>query len=154
MLLLTAVTIPHTLAHTEDKPLTANLIAGGGNPNSEMVAGIVTVWNDDDYLYVTYDVPCPWWLTETHLHVATDADGIPHTQKGNPIPGKFDYKTHGYAHVFTYPIPLNGWTTDTELFIAAHAVVCYYECGCETAWGAGSGFSGKNWATYFTYTVQ
>ena len=24
----------------------------------------------------------------------------------------------------------------------------------ETAWGAGTGFSGKNWATYFTYTVQ
>lgn len=27
-------------------------------------------------------------------------------------------------------------------------------CGEETAWGAGLGFPGKNWATYFGYTVQ
>lgn len=27
-------------------------------------------------------------------------------------------------------------------------------CETETAWGAGEDFSGKNWATYFTYVVQ
>jgi len=35
------------------------------------------------------------------------------------------------------------------------AVIDYsYIDKTETAWGAGTGFSGKNWATYFTYTVQ
>jgi hypothetical protein len=66
----------------------------------------------------------------------------------------------------TYAIPLM-WGVGAKLFIAAHAVVqnnsvavdwdIYGEpisWWTETAWGAGFDFSGKNWATYFKYTVQ
>ena len=159
MLLLTAVTIPHTLAHTECAPFTTDLIAGGGNPNSEITVGDVRVWNDDDYLYVKYNVPCPWWLIETHLHVAEELSDIPQTEAkgkgknvgGNPIPGHFEYN-HPWCG-WTYRIE-NTWEENDVLNIAAHAVVCSCECGCETAWGDGYGFIGKNWATYFTYTVQ
>ena len=53
---------------------------------------------------------------------------------------------------FTYPLPPSG----TTLYIAAQAEVSK-PGDSETAWGAlpcGSyGFPGKNWATYFTYTV-
>jgi hypothetical protein len=35
-----------------------------------------------------------------------------------------------------------------------YKTVVEYLYGAETAWGAGSDFPGKNWATYFTYTVQ
>ena len=172
MLLLTAVTIPYTSAQDACNP-TAELIAGGGNPKSAINVGEVRVWNDCDYLYVKY-VTCYWCFTETHLHVADEPSDIPQTEAkgkgkgnvgGNPIPGKFDYKTEHdvCAHVYKYTIPLGDWTTGDELVIAAHAEVCREincECVCETAWGDGTvclgngfDFPGRNWATYFTYTV-
>ena len=79
------------LAHTEAEPFAADLIAG-----KYMDAGDVLVWNDGEYLYVKY-VTVYSCLYETHLHVATTLggfDGIPQTKKGNPIPGKFEYKSH------------------------------------------------------------
>ena len=75
------------LAHTEDDPVVTDLLAG-----QYMDAGDVLVWNDADNLYVKYELE-GWCMSETHLHVADNLDGIPHTKKGNPIPGKFDYKT-------------------------------------------------------------
>ena len=75
-------------------------------------------------------------------------------KKHNQIPGRFDKNNHPG---WTYTIDLNDWEPDTELFIAAHAVVgksINCERVYETAWGDGDGFDGKNWATYFTYTVQ
>ena len=95
-------------------------------------------------------------MVETHVHVATTREGIPQ-KNGNPIPGKFKYKQTSQP----YSIPLS-WGTGTQLFIAAHAVLVNSKTGqTETAWGAlsdgygyGYGFSGKNWATYFPYSVQ
>jgi hypothetical protein len=43
---------------------------------------------------------------------------------------------------------------ETELFIAAHAVVQIREIQEETAWGGEDTFNDKNWATYFEYTIQ
>ena len=54
-------------------------------------AGTVTVSNDDTSLYVTYSAVDPWWLSETHLHVADSEAGIPQNRKGNPVPGNFQY---------------------------------------------------------------
>ncbi|MCK4730839.1 MAG: hypothetical protein KAT65_00145 [Methanophagales archaeon] len=120
MLLLTAATIAS--AHTEDAPFTTDLIAGGGNVASAIDAGNVLVWNDDDNLYVKY-VTDGWCLTETHLHIDISLDGIPQ-KKGNPIPGRFDYKTeHDCVTEYTYAIPQD-WDYCPELYIAAHAVVC------------------------------
>lgn len=137
------------IAHTEGEPFEVDLIAGGGNPASAIDAGDVLVWNDGEYLYVKY-VADHWCLYETHLHVATSEVDIPQTKKGNPIPGQFDYKTdHDPCETeYVYQIPLT-WSPETELYIAAHAAL-----GCESAWAAGGDFPGKNWATYFTYTVQ
>ena len=120
-------------------------------------------------------------------------------KNGNPIPGKFPYQccynetegewlfvkkpdtlygtcdaadpnlTDPCLSTITYTIPLNGWEAETQLSIAAHAVLQdlnnpIYEDGTdppviigyetETAWADGTDFDGKNWATYFTYTVQ
>ena len=101
----------------------ADLIAGGGNPKSEVDVGDVNVWNDGDYLYVQYVVDAPGWcLTETHLHVAMSMEAIPQ-KNGNPPPGQFDYKTeHACVTEYTYEIPLE-WTPCTDLYIAAHADV-------------------------------
>ena len=111
--------ISYLMKHTEEEPFTTPLIAG-----QTIDVGDVLVWNDGDYLYVKYVVDAEYWcLTETHLHVATSLEDIPQ-KNGNPPPGKFDYKSeHDCVADYTYTIPLD-WDPDTELFIAAHAVVC------------------------------
>jgi hypothetical protein len=119
--------------------------------------GDVIVSNDATHLYVTYMVDIIWLrLYETHVHASTLPIEIPQ-KNGNPIPGQFHYLTEHdrWVQVFTYTIPLEaGWTPGTEISIAAHAVVTGV-CGeFATAWGDGTGFSGKNWATYFNYTIQ
>jgi len=116
--------------------------------------GDVTVWREGDNLYVKYAITedsCA--LTETYLAVANSLDGIPKTKTGNPIPGQFACKMEHNPPVaeYTYTIDVAGWVAETK-YIAAHAVVACPDWGEETAWGAGSAFPGKNWATYFTYT--
>lgn len=124
LVLALGLTVP-VVAHTEDDPDVTDLIAGGGNPESAMVAGDVNVWNDGDNLSVQYVTTGGWCLTETHLHVATFMDGIPQ-RNGNPVPGQFDYPMeHDCVTQYTYTIPLDeGWVPcETYLYIAAHAVV-------------------------------
>ncbi|MGI6208704.1 MAG: hypothetical protein ACOYEW_10915 [Anaerolineae bacterium] len=171
-----AVALPMVvLAHTQEDPLRVDLIAG-----QNMDAGDVLVWNGVEngraFLQVTY-AGKDWCVGETHLHVATSLADIPQTRSGNPIPGQFTYKREGACTPgASIRIPLDNVPVGTVLYIAAHAEVfpmvdgggsC---CGCdpcgdlcsrcdctgegETAWGFGPGFSGANWATYFTYTVQ
>lgn len=146
MLILTTT----AMAHTACDPDCRDLIAGGGNPKSEIDAGDVMVWNDGCNLYVKF-VTDGWMLTETHLYVSSE--GI-----GKPAPGKFNYQMEFDPAVdeYTYVIPLNSWEPCTTLlYIAAHAVV---QNGCdgkeETAWGDGCVFPKSKWKTYFTYTVQ
>ncbi|MHA2103877.1 MAG: vWA domain-containing protein [Candidatus Hodarchaeales archaeon] len=142
-------------------PFVTDLIAGGGNPKSAIDAGDVIIWNDQDNLYVTYNTTDGWYMTETHLQVADSLDGIPQTKKGNPIPGKFEYKDYFDPGIqtYTYSIPWT-WDPGTNLYIAAHAVVekiiGYDNYGDpifqkETGWGNGEDFDGKNWATYIVY---
>jgi hypothetical protein len=123
------------LAHTCDSPQVTELIANGGSPATAVDVGQVEVCNDGDYLYVKYiidadltpgdtsDDGVPTLITYTHLHVATDPEEIPQ-KKGNPIPGKFDYKTMHDPGVMdhTYQIPLD-WDPNTDVYVAAHAVV-------------------------------
>jgi len=139
-------------AQSGDDALVSALIAGGGNPKSEINVGCITVWIECGYLYVRYSTR--WCLTETHLHVATSLSGIPQ-KNGNPIPGQFDYKMkHNCVKTYKYRIPLV-WSSGTILYIAAHAVVfnpC--ECRSETAWADGCDFPGRNWATYSIFTVH
>jgi len=143
-------------------PYVTDLIAGGGNANSAIDVGDLTVWNDLDYLYIMYETTGDWYMTETHLHVTPDGDDdIPQTKKNNPIPGKFDYKgVHDPAiQEFTYTIPWT-WEPLTTLSIAAHAsvqMVTGYDDNddpiyqMETAWADGDDFEGNNWATYIEY---
>ena len=166
MFLLTAVTIPYTLANTAlPAELTAGGGAGSGDPKSATDVGNVCVCSWDDTLRVKYDTTgTGWCLTETHLHVATSLEGIPQTKKGNPIPGKFTYKDEYDPCVteYTNDIGLGGYTG--TVYIAFHAVVCKEICGkcvCETAWAGidtdcdnlatDYDFPGKNWATYLIY---
>ena len=153
--------VPSAYAHTEADPFITDLIVGGGNPASAIDVGDVLVWNDGEQLIVQYHVTAQdWCLTETHVHIATSADAIPQTRTGNAIPGKFDFSaTLDCVTSYTMTVPLM-WGTGVELSIAAHAsvknpTVVYIDGPWEeTAWGAGFDFPGRNWAMYFTYTLQ
>lgn len=113
----------------------ADLMAG-----QHIDVGDVNVWNDDTSLYVQYVLDDPWVMTESHLHVATAWEAIPQ-KNGNPPPGQFDYSMeHACVTEYTYVIELDeGWVPcETDLYIAAHAVVIGPSGDCENPfWATG-----------------
>ncbi|MHC4943289.1 MAG: hypothetical protein ACYTG7_09755 [Planctomycetota bacterium] len=142
-----------TTAHSKNTPYVTDLIAA-----QHYDIGEVTVWNDEDFLYVKYEITWYWvYFLEVHCHVATSLEGIPQNN-GNPIPGQFDYQNvfDRKEQEFTFQIPMDpAWVNGTELYVAAHATVIAV-CGLtETAWGDGIPFQGlDSWGMYFIYTVQ
>ena len=101
------------------EPVEIPLIAG-----QTMDAGTVTVYNDGEFLYVTYETTGDWHMTETHLHVACDPADIPQTKKGNPIPGQFDYSETHDPGVESYEVKIDLDDLQcSDVYIAAHAVV-------------------------------
>lgn len=126
------------------------LIAGQHIP-----VGFVSIENDEQYLYVTYQTDGDWLMTETHLDVATRPEDLKQTSKGNAIPGRFAHQSEhdpGVATV-THTIDLTAWPSGSQLYFAAHSVVVSAS-GSETAWGEGVDFPGNNWAMYIPYQLQ
>ncbi|WP_455210233.1 Calx-beta domain-containing protein [Kaarinaea lacus] len=146
---LVSLLVP-AVCYSQVEPLVVPLIAG-----QHINVGIVSVTNTDNEILVTYQTTGDWLIKETHLDVELTYGGLDKTKKGNPIPGKFTYTTtHSNPVVeVSFTIENFGWSVDSELYIAAHAVVTSSQ-GTETAWGDGLDFPGRNWATYFNYTVQ
>lgn len=151
-------------AFTEESPLEVSLVT---YTRDEMLqVGHVMLWNDQTDLHVKYEILAPWSLLETHLDVETSVESIPQ-KNGNPVSGRFLYRSSGDARIVQYVIPLSvenqyEWVSETELFLAAHATIKNTENDLITksAWGIDLAldppcctFSGKNWASYFTYTI-
>jgi hypothetical protein len=142
--------------HWVIQPETHTLWAG-----KNINAGSVTVWNTLETLYVKYEMAGNWWLDETHVAVATTLSGIPQ-KNGNPIPGRFSFKTTHDPRVqtYTYAIVLQPeWSVGTELYIATHAAAAQLDDGGnvlqrQTGWAGPHDFPGKNWAKYLKYTVK
>lgn len=93
-----------------------------------MAVGIVSTWNDANYVYVEYLLTEPdWYLTETHLAVGSSLSAIPRNKPGNPKVGHFPYsESYDVASMTVqelYAVPLNSWVAGTQLVIAAHAAV-------------------------------
>ncbi len=126
------------------------LIAGQHIP-----VGSVSIENDEQYIYVTYQTDGEWRIAETHLDVAARPEDLKQTPKGNPIPGRFAYHSEHDPSVtqVTHTIDLSAWPPGTELYLAAHSVVVAGS-GSETAWAEGLDFPGNNWAMYVAYQVQ
>jgi hypothetical protein len=129
-LLLVATTV---MAHTEGDPFVTGLIAG-----QHIDSGDVSVWNDDENIYITYTTSDGWEITETHLYVGKNDPG-----SLTSAPGQFPYSDDN-----PYVIPLSeidfysmeltkrgkptgkmvadgdsGVGCDDTVYIAAHAVV-------------------------------
>ena len=131
LLILTfLLTLPAgSMAHTEDEPFVTDLIAGGGNVNSQLDAGDVSIWNDEENLYVKYETHEFWCLLETHLHVGDELADIPQTKNHSPKVGHFAYGDYfsldPCVTEVTYTILLEdvGLEYLEDAYIAAHAVV-------------------------------
>jgi len=147
--------------------LTKEQIENGSCGNSKTVAflagqhidvGDIIISNDDNNLYITYDLEGGnWWLKETHLFVG-NYDAIPFNGGGNPKIGHFPYHgDHGQTQNYVFTIPLDKLEDCFE--IIAHAEVVQIEggqtIGSETAFGIGDGeFPGSRWGWYISHCEQ
>jgi hypothetical protein len=138
MLLVVAMAVP-ALANTNGDcapcgEYVTDLIAGGGNDKSAMDVGDVVVRNCESTVCVDFvlsddAIADGWKITETHVEIAADVDGIPQTKKDNPIPGQFEdvqyfmpgVETYRYCASFDDIAP--GLMPGDTIAIAAHAVV-------------------------------
>gem|GEM_PF-912182 len=136
-------------AHTMQDPEVSRLIAG-----QHIVVGEVSIWNDDQNLYVKYQTNPPWYMTATHLYVRT-------TLPSSINPGGFPYKHEDLPNVhqdmYTIPLAELGVQPEDWIYIIAHAVVKNSDTGEEeTAWKEGTLIEqqGGGWAMYNTYQIQ
>ncbi len=121
-------------------------------------AGTVTVTNDFDFIYVTYNTANGYVLQETHLYVG-DCSSIPVNKQGNPVPGQFPFKTtHTNITSFTYKVPVSTIALGSCGCIASHAAVVKLNSSgnvidTQTAWGQGTSInpSAGNWGMKFSY---
>ncbi len=124
--------------------------------------GSLIIANDEENLYVSYELVDGWLLKETHVHVGCSLDDFPLTKNGNPKVGNFAYQMvfDPYMDTYALAIPLADIACFAEcgdaLIVGAHAAVVLLndvgeEIQGETAWGDGPGFPGKNWFTYSEY---
>ena len=119
-------------------------------------AGNITVTNDANFIYVTYNTANGYVLTQTHLYVG-DCALIPVNRPGNPIPGQFPYiTTHSNVTSYTYQIPITAIPGSCGC-IAAHAVVVKLDAAGQvidqqTAWGNGTVINPDGqWGMKFSY---
>lgn len=133
---------------SECTPTVVTLIAG-----QHIDAGTVTVTNDANFIYVTYNTANGYVLSQTHLFVGECAL-IPVNRPGNPIPGQFPYASaHSNLTSYTYEIPITAIPVGGCGCIAAHAVVSLATGGgTQTAWGNGTVINPDGqWGMKFDY---
>ena len=129
--------------------VSVDLLAGQSLP-----VGSVTVANDEDMLYVSFETTAGWAMAETHVAVASSPDELP-WQNGHLVPGLFPSKTMHDPPGTTvhYAVPLSALDGRTHVAVAAHADVVNDEVE-EGAWADGVEASeGGGWETYLTYEV-
>ncbi len=90
--------------------------------------GSVNVFDDGDYLIVTFTTIEGWYITETHVDIQTDPDDFPLTKSGNPKVGQFAYSDE-YDYVEDVILEIEDIWDGATLYVAAHAVVVEIEEG-------------------------
>lgn len=144
----------------------ADLLAG-----QTINVGTVCFEINGDEMAVTYTTTGGWELEEVHFWAGCSSTGYPMTNKGNPVPGQFPYKSGDItgATTFTFSVDLTDPQFDfclenidcdngNILFAMSHAAVRKdngdgtYQT--ETGWGNGSRVVQRgNWATQSTLTL-
>lgn len=117
---------------------------GVGNENAGMLVGYVTFYYVGMQGYVQIDLTdfdgepgpdmFPFVATKIHIHFAPSVNDIPHTSKGNPIPGLFEYNipvTDPYQTVYDIPV-------EFDAVGAIQRAIWYYVDNNQSASGIGS----------------
>ena len=157
----TALTKDEIADNSCEEPVEQILYAG-----QHIEVGTVSVSNDEEFLYVTYDLTgTGWWLKETHLF-AGDLENVPFGNSGNPKIGHFPYHgDHDMTQEYHFEIPLEKVSSQDCFAIIAHAVVVSKENGnitsSETAFAFGADqfgepneFDGNRWGWFVDYCLQ
>lgn len=128
--------------------------------------GNINMWNDGDYIYISYMMRTAspgteqWYLKECHADIELHARSFP-VQKGSgePDTSRFAYKSgdigHCQAHTFT--IPISDWTGTVS--VLTRSAVCQLsadippvEVNNAVLWAGTIPLNRKTTATYFEYT--
>jgi hypothetical protein len=135
------------------------LVCGGESfdllADQTLDVGAVSIANDEEYLYVTFETTDGWAMTETHLAVVTDPDLVLKAGK-RVVPGKFPEKAvHDPAATLVhYRVPLDVLEGADVAIVAAHADIMRDEQE-EGAWVAGTEIrEGGGWASYASYGLS
>ena len=134
-------------------PQVQNLIAG-----QTIIAGSISISNDDKNVYVTYTATGGWEIQKTQLYPGK-CGLIPKNSGGNPVLGLFPNQTTHSAHqtAFTYTVSLTD--LDSCYCVAAHANLVKVDGSgniiqSETGWGQGNPFGGNTWAMIINYCTK
>lgn len=129
-------------------------------------AGSVTVQVTNENLVVQYQTTGLWKLGSAALWVGSSSNGYPQTKTGNPIPGKFPYKsgtlTNATSYLFSIPLAILGFQCPADnaiFFFMAHADLyrTNYDGSIqrETGWSEGDRVVEKgNWATRSNFELS
>lgn len=150
--------------------LCKNLVAG-----QNITIGTVCIEVINDSVVVTYAISTSaaadgWRIKSTSFWTGTHVEDMPQNKKGNPVIGKFPYKSlsplSSLVTSYIQLIPLLNLSfacpadKDVDFYAAAHADVVKIDSGgaivqTETAWGDGQRLVTQgNWGMYFTYTLS
>lgn len=130
------------------------------NSGQNFLSGNITIGNNSDMLYVTYNANPNWFFKELHLYVGP-LNQVPQSN-GNPKPGQFPYKIkfNNLTSTYTFEIPLTNIVKDVNgcFVVAAHSSTVKTSANggiiqTETGWAGYNDFSGSNWAKYFNYCL-
>lgn len=128
-------------------------------------AGSVSVQITAQNLVVTYQTTGLWKLGSAALWVGTTSTGYPQTKTGNPVPGKFPYKsgtlTNATSYQFIVSLATLGFTcphANAIYFMMAHADLyrTNYDGSIsrETGWSDGDRVVERgNWATMSSFEL-
>ena len=134
------------------KPQVFELTGGAGNP-----VGQLSVSNDPDYLYVTYQITGDLCLAASDLEVATSLADIPQ-ENGSPLPDLFTYQNQQAQCIQhqVYLVPMTqAFKFSDKLYLAARAVIRSPQDGKPSdAWTSCFPFPAEDGTGYCTYAPR
>ncbi len=146
------------ISQADCDPVVWDLTAG-----QTKVVGTVTVDNDEENLYITYNIDVPGAvLGELHLWVGADINDVPKNRAGIIVPGHFSHAVDltglGLTE-YTFEVNWSDWAEGgQEIAVVTHAVVLYLaEDGLvvanDTAFGGDVRGPGRRWWYNGLYTI-
>ncbi|MFU8862139.1 MAG: hypothetical protein ACNA8K_17165 [Cyclonatronaceae bacterium] len=133
--------------------------------------GTVTISNDENFLYITYETTEDWVITETHYTVVSSLDDLPLNPSERPIVGQFDKNPPhlGRSDVLDPPVSSVTYSFDLRrieidpLLVVAHAVVAKIDEHGQITDETETAFGGdipvnvgqpRGWWYYGSYSIQ